>query len=236
MTINLYEDDAFLKNCQAEITDVNDLGICLNQTVFYSTGGGQPGDSGVLTLENGDTIKIKTTIKDRESGEIMHVPEEDQVDLKVGAKVVASIDWDRRYQHMKMHSCLHLLCSLIDADVTGCSIGEEKSRLDFDLPDQLLDKEKITADLNELIKTNYDINSYWISDDELKEKPELVRTMSVKPPTGYGRVRVIDINNVDKQPCGGTHVIKTGEIGPIKVQKIQKKSTHNRRITIAFDN
>ncbi len=234
MTVNLYENDAYLKDCSAEITSITDHGIVLDQSVFYCTGGGQPGDSGILKIR-GDSVKITNTIRDKESGEVIHMLEKNTPgSLEVGMQVHVEIDWDRRYQHMKMHSCLHLLCSLIDAAVTGCSISNEKGRLDFDLPEQSIDKADITAKLNKLIKENHDVGVYWISDEDLDKNPELVRTMSVKPPAGNGRVRIIDIKNTDIQPCGGTHVAKTGEIGFVKVVKVQKKSKHNRRVAIAF--
>jgi len=159
-------------------------------------------------------------------------PLPDQPVLGPGDRVTAEIDWERRYRHMRMHSALHLLCAVVEGGVTGGSIGADKSRLDFDLPDTQLDKEKITAELNRLVAEDHPMGARWITDDELRANPELVRTMSVKPPAGSGRVRLMEIPGVDLQPCGGTHVGRTGEIGKLWVGKIENKGRHNRRVNI----
>lgn len=232
MTEELFREDSYLKSCEASVVQADDSGIELDCTVFYATGGGQPGDSGVLRTADGLEIAIQETRKDRETGRHLHIPAEGGVALAPGDKVTAEIDWDRRYAHMRMHSALHLLCAVVDGGVTGGQIGPEKSRLDFDLPDTALDKEKIEAALNRLVGEAHPMGHRWITDEEMSENPDLVRTMSVKPPTGSGRVRLMDIPGVDLQPCGGTHVANTSEIGALRVGKIENKGKHNRRINI----
>lgn len=235
MTIETFREDAYQQSCTTEVAAINELGgILLKQTVFYPTGGGQPGDSGELVIGD-QSITIATTVKDKESGEIVHVPHEGQIEPKVGDQVVAKIDWSRRYLHMRMHSALHLLCSVVPCGVTGGQVGETKSRLDFDIGDATLDKLAIEAQLNQLIKQDHPVTTQWITDEELEQNPELVRTMSVKPPSGAGRVRLLKIgNNVDLQPCGGTHIQKTSEIGTIRIAKIENKGKRNRRVNIVF--
>jgi len=235
MTEEIFRDNAYAKTCEATVTQVNEFGIQLDRTVFYAAGGGQPGDTGVLRSANGTEVVIADTIHEMGTGVHLHVPAEGAPTLTVGEAVTAEIDWDRRYAHMRMHSGLHLLCAVIEGGVTGGSIGAEKSRLDFDLPDTGLDKEQITADLNRLVDGDHAMSMRWITDDELAANPDMVRTMSVKPPMGSGRVRIIDITDVDLQPCGGTHVGRTGEIGKLRVGKIENKGRHNRRINIHFD-
>ena len=210
-------------------------GIVLDRTVFYPRGGGQPGDSGVLKLAGGGEIEITDCFKDRDTGEHIHVAAEGAALPEIGAAVTAEIDWQRRHRMMRMHTALHLLCAVVEGGVTGGSIGAEKGRLDFDLPDTALDKEHITAELNRLIEENHPVGAKWISDEDLAANPELVRTMSVKPPSGQGRVRVLEIEGVDLQPCGGTHVKATGEIGRVRVGKIENKGKHNRRVNVLFD-
>lgn len=233
-TEELYRSDAYLKSCEAVVTAADDGGIGLDRTVFYPAGGGQPGDSGVIRRADGQEIAIVDTRKDRETGRLLHVPSEDAPALSIGDEVTAEIDWPRRYRHMRIHTCLHLLCAVVTGDVTGGQIGNGKGRLDFDLPDTNLDKAHITAELNRLIRENHPAERRWISDAEMVERPELVRTMSVKPPSGQGRVQLLDIAGVDLQPCGGTHVSSTGEIGEVEVRKIENKGRHNRRINIQF--
>ena len=235
MTEEIFRDDAYARTCEATVTDVDGDGIRLDRTVFYSTGGGQPGDTGELKTVDGRSVAIADTRKHPHTGEHLHVPADGALDLRPGETVSAEIDWQRRHRHMRMHTCLHLLCAVVTGGVTGGSIGEAKGRLDFDLPDQALDKEHITTELNRLIEENYPLDTRWIDDVELAASPNLVRTMSVKPPSGAGRVRVIDIPGVDLQPCGGTHVKTTGEIGRVRVGKIENKGRHNRRINVLFD-
>lgn len=235
MTEEIFRDDAYARTCEATVTDVDGDGIRLDRTVFYSTGGGQPGDTGELKTVDGRSVAIADTRKHPHTGEHLHVPADGALNLRPGETVSAEIDWQRRHRHMRMHTCLHLLCAVVTGGVTGGSIGEAKGRLDFDLPDQALDKEHITTELNRLIEENYPLDTRWIDDVELAASPNLVRTMSVKPPSGAGRVRVIDIPGVDLQPCGGTHVKTTGEIGRVRVGKIENKGRHNRRINVLFD-
>ena len=235
MSEEIFRQDAYAKSCEATVTQVDERGIQLDRTVFYPAGGGQPGDSGVLRRADGTEVAIDDTFKSTNSGNPVHVPGEGGAGLAVGDTVTAEIDWDRRFAHMRMHTALHLLCAVVDGGVTGGSIGAEKSRLDFDLPDTQLDKEQITRDLNRLVDEDHPVGDRWITDDELEADSDLVRTMSVKPPTGAGRVRLLDIPGVDLQPCGGTHVGRTGEIGRLRVGKIENKGRHNRRINIHLD-
>ncbi|WP_419797533.1 MAG: alanyl-tRNA editing protein [Terasakiella sp.] len=233
MTKELFRDDSYLKECTATVSAIQDNAIILDQTVFYPTGGGQPGDSGTFTLSDGRTITIANTVKDRDTGAHLHLVEEGTPLPNVGETVEAHIDWDRRYTLMRMHTALHIMCSKVDGAVTGGSIGLEKSRLDFDLP-EVPDKEDLADAINTEITANKPVEISAISDKELEENPDLIRTMSVKPPMGQGQVRTIRIAEVDYQPCGGTHVKSTGEIGPIRIGKIEKKGKLNRRINIHF--
>jgi misacylated tRNA(Ala) deacylase len=235
MTEEIFREDAYARSCEAVVTGVDGRGVRLDRTVFYPTGGGQPGDSGLLRRADGTTVAISDTVKDRGTGEHLHVPAAGAPVLAAGDRVTAEIDWERRYRHMRMHTCLHLLCAAVPGAVTGGAVGADKGRLDFDLPDTALDKEAIAATLARLIAENHSVRPRWITDQELTEKPELVRTMSVKPPMGQGRVRVLEIEGVDLQPCGGTHVRATGEVGRVRVAKIENKGRHNRRINVVFD-
>ena len=233
-TEELFREDAYLQECTATVTAVDGTGIRLDRTVFYPMGGGQPGDTGVLRRADGSTIAIADTRKGDASGEIVHVPAAPVADLAPGETVTAAIDWARRHRHMRMHSCLHLLCAAVPAGVTGGSIGDGKGRLDFDSGDLALDKAAIEAKLNELVGQNLPLSARWIDDAELAAHPELVRTMSVKPPTGQGRVRLMEVASVDLQPCGGTHVRATGEIGAVRVDKIESKGKRNRRVSLSL--
>jgi misacylated tRNA(Ala) deacylase len=197
-------------------------------------GGGQPGDHGVLRLADGSVIPIRDTVKGTGPDDILHLTGPGVTPPAAGTKVTAEIDWERRHRLMRMHTCLHLLCAVVPGEVTGGQVGDGKGRLDFNLPEGGLDKEAIAAALNRLIEEDHPVRPVWISDEELAAKPELVRTMSVKPPTGAGRVRLLEIEGVDLQPCGGTHIRRTGEIGPVQVGKIESKGRQNRRINIAF--
>jgi misacylated tRNA(Ala) deacylase len=234
MTEELFRQDAYAKQCEARVTALDDAGIHLDRTVFYPMGGGQPGDTGVLRLQDGSEIRITDTRKDTASGDIVHVHESDVASDLVGQQVQACIDWDRRHRLMRMHTLMHLLCAVIPAGVTGGSIRDGSGRLDFDLPESTLDKEHVSAELNRLVEENHPVSARWISDDELAANPELVRTMSVQPPMGTGSVRVLEVEGVDVQPCGGTHVAATGEIGRVRVRKIEKKGKHNRRVNLEF--
>ncbi|MFQ5994872.1 MAG: alanyl-tRNA editing protein [Acidiferrobacterales bacterium] len=235
MTEELFRTDAYARQCEAVVTIADESGVTLNRTVFYPMGGGQPGDLGVLRRADGTTVKIVDTRKGEQPAQIVHVTADGAPLLQPGDKVVAEIDWDRRYRLMRMHTCLHVLCAVVPGGVTGGSVRDGSGRLDFDLPDQLLDKEQVTEQLNRVIEENHEVRFRWITDEELAEKPELVRTMSVKPPMGQGRVRLVEIEGVDLQPCGGTHLASTREIGRVRVSKIEKKGKHNRRVNIVLD-
>jgi len=230
----LFRDDAYLQRCMARIVAVDEHGIRLDRTVFYPMGGGQPGDRGTLRLTDGRAVAIADTRKGEAPDDVLHVPAPDSASPAIGETVEAAIDWDYRYRLMRLHTCLHLLCSVVSGAVTGGQISDGKARLDFDVPGNALDKDRIEAALNERIRAGHAVRTRWISDDELVKSPELVRTMSVKPPTGQGRVRLLEIVGVDLQPCGGTHIKNTAEIGPIALTKIENKGRQNRRINLAF--
>ena len=238
-TETLFRSDPYARSCAAQIVAINDRGgIILDRTVFYPTGGGQPGDSGSLKLAGGGEIQIVTTVKGGpEDGDdaIAHVPAEGSPAPTVGDSVTAVIDWERRHRHMRVHTCLHLLSSVLDYPVTGGQVGDGKGRLDFDIPEAGLDKDAIAAELNRLIGADLAVAAEWISDAELAAQPELVKTMSVQPPTGAGQVRLIRVEGHDLQPCGGTHVAQTGEIGAVTVTKIEKKGRQNRRVSISLN-
>jgi misacylated tRNA(Ala) deacylase len=212
--------------------------VRLNKSLFYPTSGGQPGDTGILSAAN-QNFDIMATLKDKEHDDVIHLLPEGCSLPQVGDKVSGKIDWDTRYKHMRMHTAMHLLCSLIEGDATGGQIGAEKSRLDFNVPGDAYDKEALTTELNALIKADHPVSTSWITDEELQANPQLIRTMSVKPPMGSGKVRTVRIgtedNMVDYQPCGGTHVKSTAEIGKIRVSKIENKGKQNRRFHIIFD-
>ena len=235
MTRELFREDGYLRRCAATVVAVVDSGIVLDATVFYAEAGGQPGDTGVLRRADGSAVVIADTRKDRDSGAHLHVPVVGSVLPAVGESVDAEIDWDRRHRLMRMHTGLHLLCAAVAGGVTGGSVGTDRGRLDFDLPDQVLDKDRIEAELNRLLAEDHPLATRWISDEELAASPDLVRTMSVRPPAGQGRVRLIEIAGVDLQPCGGTHVRSTGEVGRVRVGKIEKKGRHNRRVNLLFE-
>jgi misacylated tRNA(Ala) deacylase len=234
MTELLFRDDGYLRSCTARVTAVDERGIRLDRTVFYPMGGGQPGDTGVLRLSSGDTIAIADAVKGDGADEVIHVPTAGASVPEVGSEVTAEIDWERRHRLMRMHTCLHLLCAAVPGAVTGGQVNDGRGRLDFDVPGSSLDKDAITTRINELIAAGHPVTPRWISDDELAATPELVRTMSVKPPMGGGRVRLMEVAGIDLQPCGGTHVRNTAEIGPVAITKIENKGRQNRRIIIAF--
>ncbi|PHS74686.1 MAG: Ala-tRNA(Pro) hydrolase [Rhodospirillaceae bacterium] len=231
MTEELFREDSYLQNCTAIVTAVSDQGVVLDRTVFYPSGGGQPGDRGLMTFLSGEA-SIVDTRKD-ENG-ILHVLEENATVPSVGEEVTVNLDWDRRHILMRMHTCMHLVCSLVEGDVTGGQVGEAKSRLDFNIPENP-DKVALGEALNKLIVEDHPLTHSWITDEELDANPDLVRTMSVQPPRGSGRIRMIKIADVDLQPCGGTHVKSTAEIGRVRIGKIENKGKQNRRINILFD-
>jgi misacylated tRNA(Ala) deacylase len=239
MTDPLYRDDAYLHDCTATVTAINDRGgIVLDRSVFYPTGGGQPGDVGALLWDGGEA-PIVTAVKGETPQEVVHVPAEGAPLPPVGAQVTARLDWDTRYRHMRVHSALHLLSVVIPLPVTGGSISAQKGRLDFDMPEAPADKEALESALNDLIAGDHAITTEWITDAELAANPDMVKTMTVKPPVGQGRVRLIRIGTgaatVDLQPCGGTHVRATAEIGRVRFGKIEKKGKQNRRVSILID-
>lgn len=234
MTRLLFREDAYANRCTATVTGISDRGVELDQTVFYATSGGQTGDTGTLSRPDGTVLPVITTVKDRETGRILHIIGDDHPLPEIGESLSAELDWENRHKLMRFHTCMHLLCAVIDGDVTGGNIAAHKARLDFNLPDAVLDKDEITQKLNELIARNADVYDGEITVAELKANPELVRTMSVQPPMDGGAIRTITIEGIDFQPCGGTHVRKTGEIGKVAVSKIEKKGRQNRRINVVF--
>ncbi|MBV8103664.1 MAG: alanyl-tRNA editing protein [Hyphomicrobiales bacterium] len=234
MTEALFRGDSYLVETKANVLFADHRGIALDQTVFYPQGGGQAGDQGALVLADGGTIAIVNTVYDADRKTILHAPAEGAGLPAAGAGVIARIDWDRRYKRMRAHTALHLLSVVLPYPVTGGSVGDAEGRLDFDSGDATLDKAEVERRLNELIAVDAPVSQCWITDAELEANPSLVRTMSVKPPAGAGRVRLIAIEGLDLQPCGGTHVAQTGEIGRASVTQIEKKGRINRRVRIAL--
>lgn len=233
----LFRDDAYLRDCNATVVGITEQGgIVLDRTVFYATSGGQPGDRGVLITAEGTDIAIATAVHtDAAKTEVALVPADASAPRpRVGDSVHTAIEWDTRYARMRMHTALHLLSAALPYPVTGGSIGEMESRLDFDIPEAGLDKDTITAKMAEMIAADAEVRTRWISDAELAANPGLVRTMAVAPPVGSGRVRLVEIVGLDLQPCGGTHVRRTGEIGAIRVSQIEKKGKQNRRVRVVF--
>ena len=226
----LFENDAYLNEFEAKIIKIikEDNHIELNQTAFYAKSGGQPGDKGEIERE-GSKIQVLETIK--ENNKIVHIVD-DLKDLEENCDIIGKINWDLRYKHMRMHTALHLLCSIVPLGVTGGQIGYEKSRLDFNDPDKLINKEELEEKINLLVEDNHTVTTEVIESRILEEKPELVRTMSVKPPQADGKIRLVRIGDVDLQPCGGTHVKSTTEIGKIQIGKIENKGKMNKRINL----
>lgn len=235
-TEELFRDDSTLLQCEATVLAVDEAGIVLDRTVFYPLGGGQAGDSGVLLAADGRSIAIADTRKHKERpGAILHVPAPgaDLAWLQPGQRLTARIDAARRSAHARFHTATHLLCALVPHPVDGCSITEGYARLDFHMTEPL-DKEALSAGLARLVAGAHPVTHRWISEEELAANPGLVRSMSMQPPRGLGRVRVVDIAGVDLQPCGGTHVTNTAEIGAVLVTKIEKKSAQTRRVVLGF--
>lgn len=227
----LFRDDAYLTRCEAEVLSAGPEGVRLDRTVFYPEGGGQPGDSGRLLLADGTALTVVDARKGEGPDSVLHLLAEGSPLPAPGTRVTAEIDWERRHRHMRMHTSLHLLCSLIEGEVTGGQVGDGKGRLDFAL-EAAPDKAWLQEALNRLVQEDHVVRPRWIEDAELAARPELVRTMSVKPPSGAGRVRLLEIEGVDLQPCGGTHVRSTAEIGALEVGKIESKGRQNRRINL----
>ncbi|MTI46065.1 misacylated tRNA(Ala) deacylase [Roseibium hamelinense] len=237
MTVPLFRDDAYLRTCEAKVIGVNDRGgILLDRSVFYASAGGQPGDTGFLELDDGTHIKIETTVYDQDRNTIVHVPADTQPVPIAGMSVVVHLDWARRYRMMRMHTALHLLSVALPFPVTGGQIGDGEGRLDFDMCDAALDKDALIETVNTLAAADHEVTSEWITDAELDANPGLVKTMSVKPPRGSGQVRLVRIGgDVDLQPCGGTHVSRTSEIGPLSLGKVENKGKQNRRVRLRLD-
>ncbi|HRD77886.1 MAG TPA: alanyl-tRNA editing protein [Hyphomicrobiaceae bacterium] len=238
MTEQIYRTDAYAKAIEAKVVAINEHGgIVLDRTNFYAAAGGQAGDKGVLSFA-GRSCPISTTVYDADKATIVHVPAEGAPKPEIGAAVTAELDWATRHAHMRMHSALHLLCSLVKWPVTGGQITAAEGRLDFDIADMAgIDKETLTGKLNALVAADHPIGERWISDAELDANPSLVRTLSVQPPRGSGRIRLVAVGvdgAIDLQPCGGTHVRSTAEIGRLAVAKIENKGKQNRRIRVVF--
>ena len=240
MTKALFRDDAYLKETSAQVVAVNERGgVVLDQTVFSPTGGGQPGDNGTMEWDGGQA-EIATTVKGETPDQIVHVLAEGATPPPVGAQVTVCLDWEKRYHYMRVHTGLHLLSVVIPLPVTGGSISAEKGRLDFDMPEAPEDREAVESALVALVNGDYPVTDEWITDAELEAKPEMVKTMSVKPPMGQGHVRLVRIGGdpdapVDLQPCGGTHVRTTAEVGKVRLGKIEKKGKQNRRVSMLID-
>jgi misacylated tRNA(Ala) deacylase len=234
VTEKVFYQDSYQKTLATVVTAVTEDWVQFAATIFYPLGGGQPGDQGTVSID-GTTLNILDTRKGETTDSITHQLETGEHPLKVGDEVVLELAWERRFKHMRMHTCMHLLGSLIPVPVTGGSVGAEKSRLDFDIGDNQLDKEDLTRRLNLLIQAGTDLTLESITDEELDNNPSLVRTMSVQPPRGAGTIRMVRIGEVDYQPCGGTHLKNTAEIGPIRVSKIENKGKRNRRVNLVFD-
>ncbi|MEX2642682.1 MAG: alanyl-tRNA editing protein [Acetobacterales bacterium] len=240
MTEAVFRTDAYARECAATVVSADEAGIRLDRTVFYLTGGGQPGDTGELRLADDMTIRIAGTAKgDQGPEDVLHLPQEGATLPAPGTPVTAVIDWERRYSLMRTHTALHLLCAMVPHAVTGGSVGEGRGRLDFDMAENTLDKKRLAEEINAVIAADLPVSVGWITDAELDADPDLVRTMSVQPPRGGGRIRTVRIgapdgDAVDYQPCGGTHVARTGEIGEIGIGKIEKKGRQNRRINLSL--
>ena len=230
----LFRDDAYLKSATARVVAVHERGIELDRTIFYPLGGGQPGDNGVLVRQNGERIAIGDTRKGEPPGSVIHIPAADTSRPEPGEPLLLEIDWARRYSLMRLHTALHLLSCVVVAPVSGGNIAPDKARLDFDIDMGLLDAERITRETNALIASGVATETVWITDEELEAQPELVKTMSVQPPRGVGRVRLLKIPGVDLQPCGGTHVRNISEIGAIRVTRIRNEGKRNKRVEIVL--
>ena len=237
MTHEIYRDEPYRTEADSTVVSVGPRGIVVDRTIFYPRGGGQAGDAGVIVRSDGREVAIADTVKSEAPGEIVHVPATGQEavleGVAAGEEVKLRIDWVRRHRHMRFHTATHLLCAIVPHETNGCSITADYARLDFDMVEPL-DKEHLERELARLVDEAHDTRTIWITDEELDAKPELVRTMSVKPPRGVGRIRLLEIAGVDLQACGGTHVANTREIGRLRVAKIEKKSARSRRVVIEF--
>jgi misacylated tRNA(Ala) deacylase len=232
MVEELFRQDAYLKQIDATVTAVEDRGVRLDRSIFYPTGGGQPGDSGVLRWDGGEA-KVVDTVK-ADGNDVLLVLAPDSPKPAVGTRVQSEINWERRYKHMRMHTALHVMSAVIKGNVTGGQVSADKSRLDFNLEGEVPTKEWVTEEINKLLATDRPVVPEWVTDEELTSRPELVKTMSVRPPMGQGRVRLLAIEGVDLQACGGTHVARTAEIGRVECIKVENKGKMNRRFIIAL--
>lgn len=232
MVEELFRQDAYLKEAGAAVTAVEDRGVRLDRSIFYPTGGGQPGDTGVLRWDGGEA-KVVDTLK-ADGGDVLLVLAPDAARPAVGTPVQSALDWERRHLHMRMHTALHVMSAVIKGNVTGGQVGVDKSRLDFNLDGEVPTKEWVTEEVNKLIALDRPVTPQWVTDEELTARPELVKTMSVRPPMGAGRVRLLSIEGIDLQACGGTHVARTGEIGRVECIKIENKGKMNRRFVISL--
>jgi misacylated tRNA(Ala) deacylase len=230
----LFRDDAYLKTAEARVVAVDDRGIELDRTIFYPQGGGQMGDTGVLVRDSGERIAIVDTRKGDDAGSVRHISAPGTPQPEPGETLILEIDWPRRHALMRLHTALHVMSCVVVAPVTGGNIAPDKARLDFDIDMSLLDAARIEQETNALIARAVDTETVWITDEELDARPELVKTMSVQPPRGAGRVRLLRIPGIDLQPCGGTHVRNIAEIGQIRVLKIRSEGKRNRRVEIAL--
>jgi misacylated tRNA(Ala) deacylase len=230
----LFRDDAYLKSAAARVVALHERGIELDRTIFYPLGGGQPGDTGVLVRENGERIAIADTRKGEPPGSVIHIPASDTSRPEPGEPLLLEIDWARRYSLMRLHTALHLLSCVVVAPVSGGNIAPDKGRLDFDIDMGLLDADRITRETNALIASGVATETVWITDEELEAQPDLVKTMSVQPPRGVGRVRLLKIPGIDLQPCGGTHVRNISEINGIRVTRIRNEGKRNKRVEIVL--
>jgi len=238
MTELLFRQDSYLKEVAATVTAIDERGFQVDATIFYPTGGGQPGDTGRFVLDGGETVEITDTVKGDGPDGVIHRTGANSALLKVGQTGRLVLDWERRHRLMRMHTCLHLLSALVPFPVTGGQVNDGRGRLDFDMADQIPDKDTLTERLNALILGDHPVTARWITDEELLGSPDLVKTMSVKPPMGIGRVRLIEVQGLERpldlQACGGTHVGRTGEIGAVVVRKVENKGRQNRRVNIEF--
>jgi len=232
MVEELFRQDAYIKETDATVTTVEERGVRLDRSIFYPTGGGQPGDTGLLRWDGGEATVVDTVKAD--GSDVLHVLAPDAPRPAVGTKVHATLDWERRHLHMRMHTALHVMSAVIKGNVTGGQVGADKSRLDFNLEGEVPTKEWVTEEVNKLIALDRPVTQQWVTDEELTSRPELVKTMSVRPPMGAGRVRLLSIEGVDLQACGGTHVARSGEIGRVECIKIENKGKMNRRFIIAL--
>jgi misacylated tRNA(Ala) deacylase len=230
----LFRDDAYLQATRARVTAISDRGIEVDRTIFYPLGGGQPGDTGALVRASGERIVIVDTRKGETPDSVLHIPASGQAVPAPGESLTLEIDWTRRYALMRLHTALHVMSCVIVAPVTGGNIAPDKARLDFDVDMSLLDAGRIAAEVNALIERGVETRTVWITDEQLEARHELVKTMSVQPPRGAGRVRLLEIPGIDLQPCGGTHVRNIAEIGPIRVLRIRSEGKRNRRVEIAL--